>query len=154
MTECESRYAHIEKEALVLTSACDRFAQYVMGVHILLETHTPLIPLLGHNMLDQLPLRVQRFRLRMMKYFYHITYVPGTNIYTADAPSRAPIENDHREEDFEETVETYVESVMYGLQCNVASTAMMTQINEAYKEDPVCAQVMAYCEHGWPPIMM
>ena len=92
--------------------------------------------------------------LRLMIYSYHITYVPGTNIYTADAPSRAPTENDHREDDFEETVETYVESVMYGLQCNVASTAMMTQINEAYKEDPVCAQVMAYCEHGWPPIMI
>ena len=47
-----------------------------------------------------------------------------------------------------------MESVMYVLQFNVASsTAMMTRIKQAYKEDPVCAQVMAYCEHGWPPIM-
>ncbi len=23
----------------------------------------------------------------------------------------------------------------------------------SYKEDPVCAQVMAYCEHGWLPII-
>ena len=38
MTDCESRYAKIEKEALALTWVCDRFAQYVMGVHILLET--------------------------------------------------------------------------------------------------------------------
>ena len=29
----------------------------------------------------------------------------------------------------------------------------MTRIKQAYKEDPVCAQVMTYCEHGWPPIM-
>ena len=42
---------------------------------------------------------------------------------------------------------------MYGLECNVASTAMMTRIKQAYQEDPVCAQVMAYCERGWPPIM-
>ena len=82
-----------------------------------------------------------------------ITYVPGKNLHTADALPRAPIENDHPGEDFGEAVEAYVESVMYGLQCNVASTAMMTRIKQAYKEDPVCAQVMAYCEHGWPPIM-
>ena len=55
MTDCESRYAQIEKEALALTWACDRFVQYVMGVHTLLETdHKPLIPLLGQKLLDQL----------------------------------------------------------------------------------------------------
>ena len=66
---------------------------------------------------------------------------------------RAPIENDHRDEDFGEEVETYVELVMYGLKCTVASTAMTTRIQQAYKADPMSAQVMAYCEHGWPPIM-
>ena len=115
MTDCESRYAQIEKEALALTWACDRFAQCVMGVHILLETdHKPLIPLLGLKLLDQLPLRVQRFRLRLMRYSYDITYVPGKNLHTADALSRAPIENDHPGEDFGQAVETYLESVMYG----------------------------------------
>ena len=129
--------------------------------YILLETdHKPLIQLLGQKLLDQLHLRVQRFRLRLMRYSYDITYVPQKNLHTAYALSRAPIENDHPGEDFREAVETYVESVMYGLQCNVASTAMMTRLKQAYKEDKqayiedrVCAQVMAYCEHGWPPIM-
>ena len=153
-TDCESRYVQIEKVALALTWACDRFAQYVMGVHIHLDTdHKPLITLLGQKLLDQLPLRVQRFRLRLMRYSYDISYVPGKNLHTADALSRAPIENDHRDEDFGEEVETYVKSVMYGLECNVASTAMMTRNKQAYQEDPVCAQVMAYCERGWPPIM-
>ena len=55
--------------------------------------------------------------------------------------------------DFGEAVETYVESVMYVLQRNVASSAMMTRIKQACIEDPVCAQVMAYCKNGWPPIM-
>ena len=137
MTDCESRYAQIEKEALALTWECDRFAQYVMGVHILLETdHKPLIPLLGHKLLDQLPLRVQRFRLRLMRYSYDITYVPGDNLHTADALSRASIENYNPGEDFGEAVETYVESVIYGLQCNVASSAMMTRIKQASKKIP------------------
>ena len=73
MTDCESRYAQIEKEALALTWACDRFARYVMGVLILLETdHKPLIPLLGQKLLDQVSLRVQRFRLNLMRYSYDI----------------------------------------------------------------------------------
>ena len=59
--------------------------------------------------MDQLPLRVQRLRLRLMRYSYDITYVPGKNLHTADALSRAPIENDHPDEDFGEAVETYVE---------------------------------------------
>ena len=106
------------------------------GVHIRLETdHKPFIPLLGQKLFDQLPLRVQRLRLRLMRYSYDISYVPGKNLHTADALSRAPIEIDHRDEDFGEEVETYVESVMYGLECNVASTAMMTRIKQGYQED-------------------
>ena len=110
MTDCESRYAQIEREALALTWACDRFAQYVMEVHVLLETdHKPLIPLLGQKLLDQLPLRVQRFRLRlMMRDSYDITYVPGKKLHKADALTRAPIENDHPNEDFRESVGTDV----------------------------------------------
>ena len=116
MTDCESRYSQIEKEALALTCACDRFAQFIMGVNILIETdHKPLIPLLRPKLLDQLRLRAQRFRLRLMRYSYDISYVPGKNIHIADALSRAPIENDHRDEDFGEEVDTYVESVIYGL---------------------------------------
>ena len=31
MTECEQRYAQIEKEALALTWACERLNQYLLG---------------------------------------------------------------------------------------------------------------------------
>ena len=68
---------------------------------MLLETdHKPLIPFLGQQLLDQLPLRVQRFRLRLMHYSYNISYVLGKNLHTADALSRAPVKNDRRDEDF------------------------------------------------------
>ncbi len=53
-----------------------------------------------------------------------------------DALSRGSIENYNPGEDFGEAVETYVESVMYGLQCNVASSAMMTRIKQATKKIP------------------
>lgn len=91
MTETERRYAQVEKEALSLTWACDRFATYIIGIKVTLETdHKPLIPLLGTKHLDDLPPRILRFRLRLARFDYSIHHVPGKPLYTADALSRAP----------------------------------------------------------------
>ena len=92
LTNTESQYAQIEKEALAITRACERFSGYILGKHITLETdHKPLVPLLSYKLLDNLPPRVLRFRLRLMKFDYNIHHVPGKLLYTADALSRAPI---------------------------------------------------------------
>ena len=62
LTETERRYASIEKEALAITWACERFSEYVLGKQIQLETdHKPLIPILGNKSLDSLPPRVLQF---------------------------------------------------------------------------------------------
>ena len=43
----------IEKETLVLTWALEKFAEYVLGKSMVLETdHKPLVPLLGSKDLD------------------------------------------------------------------------------------------------------
>ena len=43
MTDAESRYTQIEKETLAVTWACERFATYIQGKTIILETdHKPL----------------------------------------------------------------------------------------------------------------
>ena len=63
----EQKYAQIEKEALAVTWACERFWDYLLGIGFHVETdHKPLVPLFSSNNLDELPLRVQRFRMRLM----------------------------------------------------------------------------------------
>ena len=49
----------LRKEALALTWALEKFAEYVIGKCVILETdHKPLVPILGRKSLDMLPPRV------------------------------------------------------------------------------------------------
>ena len=67
LTETEKRYALIEKEALAVTWACEKFRPFILGLHFRLETdHRPLVSLLGNKSIDQLSTRLQRFRIRLM----------------------------------------------------------------------------------------
>ena len=78
---------------MAATWACEKFATYIQGNTITLETdHKPLVPLLSHQHLDKLPPRVLRFRLRLMRFDYVIKHVPGKSLHTADTLSRAPLE--------------------------------------------------------------
>ena len=59
MNSTEQRYAQIEKEALALTWACERFSDYLIGMTFHCETdHKPLIPLLSTKNLYELPPRI------------------------------------------------------------------------------------------------
>ena len=89
MSETECRYAMIEKEALGITWACEKFDFYLVGRKFEVETdHKPLIRLLGEKDLSNLPLRVQRFKMRLMRYDFTIFHTPGENMYIADCLSR------------------------------------------------------------------
>ncbi|KXJ30128.1 Retrovirus-related Pol polyprotein from transposon opus [Exaiptasia diaphana] len=77
MSSCEQRYAQIEKEALGVTWACERFSSYLIGKKFeVLTDHKPLVSLLGSKDLDTLPPRIQRFRMRMMRFHYSIKHIP------------------------------------------------------------------------------
>ena len=69
MSGVEQRYAQIEKEALATTWACERHSDFLIGKTFHIETdHKPLVSLLGQKTLDELPPRIQRFRMRLMRF--------------------------------------------------------------------------------------
>ena len=73
MSDTEMRYAQIEKEALVITWACEKFSNYLFGINFKLETdHKPLVPLLSTKDLGELPARIQRFKMRLMRFDFSI----------------------------------------------------------------------------------
>ena len=150
LTPTESRYAQIEKESLVLTWACERSWEYIIGKSIYVETdHKPLVPLLSKHSLDQLPPRIQRFRMRLMRFhFKGISHVSGKKMYIADALSRLQAQHAVPQPTIaDDDMTAHIGSVITGLP---VSDTRLQRIVEAQEEDPVCRQIKTYCSEGWP----
>ena len=146
LTSTEQRYAQIEKEALGITWACEKFSSYLLGKHFEVETdHKPLVPLLGQKHLDTLPPRVLRFRLRLDRFNYNIKHVPGKEMYTADTLSLSTTSSG--DTDLQELAELAMTAVVSHLP---ASEQRLEEYRTAQQEDPQCKIVLQYCRQGWP----
>lgn len=145
ITETESRYASIEKESLALTFACERFHQYVYGQRFEAETdHKPLIAIFS-KALNDCPPRIQRFRLRLQKYDFHLVHVPGKYMYTADTLSRAPLQASSSS--MEEEIESYVNCVMSSIS---VTDYKQRELSEATAQDRVLELLVDTIFTGWP----
>ena len=148
MTSTECRYAQVEKEALALTWACEKFANYVLGKKFTIETdHKPLVPLLGNKSLHSLPPRILRFRLRLTRFEYEIIHVPGKSLVMADTLSRAPITSDKDTSDLQEEVEYLMEMCINNLPAN---SHRLEEFRKAQAADTVCSTIIGYCQNDWP----
>ena len=140
LMDTEQRYAQIEKEALAVTWACERFQDYLLGTKFKVETdHKPLVPLLSSKPLDSVPVRVQRFRLRLMRFDYTISLVPGKELNTADTLSRATVAGID-DSNLRTEMKEYVHSIVNSLP---ASEERLKTIREQQDKDPVCKQQTA-----------
>ena len=148
LSETEGRYAQIEKEALAVTWACERFTTYLLERFFSVETdHKPLVPLLSRKHLDDLPPRILRFRLRLARYDYSIAHAPGKLLYTADALSRAPCAGRERSaQELDDEVEVFVARVVSALP---ATEQRLNEYRNAQEQDPLCSNVAKYCRAGW-----
>ena len=122
---------------------------YLIGLDFHIQTdHKPLVPLFSTKALEQLPLRVQRFRLRMMRYRFTISHVPGKDLIVADMLSRAPTSAPAcADQQFHHEGNVFINTVIQGLP---ASDQQLETIKAQQQQDEVCQQIKAYCEKGWP----
>ena len=150
LTPVECRYAQIEKGALGLTWACERCSDYLVGKSIVAETdHKPLVPLITTRTLNEVPPRIQRLRMRRMRFHLkEVNHVPGKELYIADALSRMqPSNSDKKETVPDKEMNIYVDSVLDSLP---VSDVKLVEIKEAQDEDPVCRKIKSYRMEGWP----
>lgn len=109
--------------------------------------HKPLISLLGSRAFGDLPPRILRFRLRLLRFRYNIVQVPGKNLITADTLSRAPLQTKLTTEEklMETEYQVYVDQIMQHVP---AIKTKIEQIREAQNSDSTCKQLGRYTEKG------
>lgn len=149
LSVAEERYAQIEKEALAFTWACEHFSDYLIGIEFCIHTdHKLLVPLFSTKNLEELPVRVQRFRIRMLRFHFSIIHVPGKDLVLADTLSRAP-EGVPTDQDFilESDTSFFIDYVMESLP---ASECRLKEIQEEQRKDPICVKLVQYCNQEWP----
>ena len=149
LSETEQRYAVIEKEALAATWACEKLREFVTGLDFELQTdHKPLVPLLSSKDLSQMPPRILRFRMRMMRFAPTVVHVPGKEQITADALSRAPVDGpDSQDATLVDNVEIFAAQT---LDLFPASQKKLLEMRDAQREDAILRQVVQYVQAGWP----
>ncbi|GBM33340.1 hypothetical protein AVEN_194946-1 [Araneus ventricosus] len=117
---------------------CGKFNDYIVGLTVNIETdHKPLVPIFMHKALDGLSPRLQKMKLKMIRYSYQVQYIPGKDLVIADALSRSPIEGREDEELLEE-ITAYIQMVIATLP---ATDKRLSEILQAQQEDEVCIQL-------------
>ena len=146
LSQAETRYAQIEKEALAICWGCRKFDYFLAGRPFVVETdHKPLVSVLGEKELAKLPLRVQRFRIQMMEYSYTVRYTPGPKLVLADALSRAPVGGPEGGSGDGHLVLELLDSVP-------VSRRRSERLKAALLEDADGMALMDYITHGWPSV--
>ena len=104
MTKTECYYAQIKKKVLATTWALEHWSDLLIGLKFHVETdHKPLVPLFSTKLIDKLLVMIQRCRMRLLRFDFTISHVPGKSLMTADTLSGAPldkglIDSDERDE--------------------------------------------------------
>jgi predicted aspartyl protease len=150
LSATEQRYAQIEKEALAITWACERFYEYIHGLHILIRTdHKPLIPIMSEKPMSELSARLQRFRMRLATFDFGIEYTPGKDFFVPDALSRAalPLDKCEGQDVMVEDMEIAALQVLEELPC---TDQWLNEVRDQQARDPDCSVVREYIVGGWP----
>ena len=144
LTDAQTRYSQIEKELLAVVHACEHFHYYVYGMDIVIETdHKPLLGLI-HKPFEMITPRLQRLLLRLQRYSFELTHVPGKQLAVADALSRAPLPANP-------VITTEIDNVQLMVSVVVqASSSKLDEIKLATQNDPELKAVKHYIMNGWP----
>ena len=90
LSDVETRYSQTEKEMLGVVWAVEHFHIYLYGTQFTIVTdHQPLLGIFRSHKATSV--RIDRWKLRLMPYHYHLVYKPGKDEKNpADFLSRHP----------------------------------------------------------------
>lgn len=149
LTDCETRYAQIEKELLAIVYACEKFNNYVYGRDVTVQSdHKPLESIFAKPM-STTTTRLQRMLIRLTRYRLNIRYTPGKEMHIADALSRAYLKEEPSpaEKELAEDLDVIVHSVLVQV---TEGNSKLQQIIAETAADPILSQVAQFVTNGQP----
>ena len=158
LTKTERNYAQIEKECLSIVFATERFEHYILGKEkVTVENdHKPLMTIFKKSILSS-PKRLQRMRLRLMKYNLEVIYKPGPQMYISDTLSRASLPLPKVQPRTPEYLiyairqaKTNREELEQLQPDNFVTDLRLLQIKRAMINDPTLQTLVSVTAEGWP----
>lgn len=144
LNNAEKQYAQIEKEMLAISFACDKFHTFIYGRKVVVQSdHKPLESIFKKD-LHKVTMRLQRLRMRLLKYDLSIVFTPGREMYIADTLSRdfLSTEGDNDPE---------IELVVLELIESLAMSKEKQKLFETETEkDSELSTLIKLCNTGWP----
>lgn len=143
LTRTEQNYAQIEKELLAVVFSLEKFHDYTYGRHVTVHSdHRPLVSIVKKPIADLTP-RIQRLRLRLLRYNFELVFQPGKELYVADTLSRAFLSHEPADE-------TYQNFDVHSCTNVVASSEKLAELVAATAADPDFQKLKVYLRGGWP----
>ena len=145
LTAPECAYAQIEKELLAIVHAVKKFHSYIYGISdVTVETdHRSLVRIL-EKPLHQVPLRLQKMRMKLQGYHFNVVAKRGTEIPVADALSRAYLTEENK------NVEIFTVCTHEIVNTTQISPPRLREIQQKTATDPELQTVMQIITDGWP----
>ena len=134
---------------LAIVCGCEKFDQYLYGHKVTVETdHKPLVSI-SQKPLQSAPKRLQRMLLWLQRYNVHITYKKGSEMYLADALSRAYPKNSTQLSMPQTEFCHAIEELQLAEHLPI-STKQLKQIQEATSANHSLKVLMDLIITGWP----
>lgn len=143
LTRTEKQYSQIEKELLAIVYAVEKFHYFVYGHQVTVHSdHKPLENILKKPF-DKISARLQRLCLRLLKYNINVVYMPGSQMFIADALSRAYCD--------EEPNTDYLQDLcVHTTEVLTITKPRYQHILEATDQDPDLLLLKKYLPGSWP----
>ena len=141
LTDCETRFSQIEKEFLAIYYACTKFHNFVYGRPVTVHSdHKPIESIMKKGIAEVHSPRLQRIKIKLLKYDLNVCYKPGKEMLIADLLSRNYLQGVSKDE-------TFFNEVVHTI--NMTETRQ-EEFREESEKDHELIKLKEFCIRGWP----